>query len=192
MPREEAEALLRRAQLDAEKLRHKILQQAHQEADFLREKAREEGFMAGYEEGQETAAQERQAYIEQTRTVLQQQLTALVEERRQYWQELLNGLTDRVGEMALVCCEKMVGMVPEGTLPYESIRRALEALDDGNKIQIRVHPKDQTSWPKHLPLEIILDETVSPGEFFLRGAGGTVDGSWANRWATLKSVLLEQ
>ena len=191
IPRQEAEEVIRRAHQEGQKIRQMVLQQAREEAEFIREKAREDGFMEGFEEGQKTAAEERERFVEQLRSSLLERLEHLTIERTQYWEKLLEGLASRVGEMALICCRKLVGRVPEGSLPEETVRRALESIGDGNTVQVRVHPDDQTVWPKHIPLELVLDDSIAPGEYFLRGNGGTVDGSWEKRWAKVEAILLE-
>lgn len=191
VPRVEAEEIVKRAHREGQRIRQMVLQQAREEADFIREKAREDGFMEGFEEGQKTAAEERERFVEQLRHSLQDQLDCLTAERTEYWNQLVSGLTERIGEIALICCRKMVNEVPKDTLPYESIRRALESIGDGNTIQVRVHPDDQTEWPKHMPIKLIRDDTVAPGEYYLSGSGGAVDGSWAGRWAKVTEILLE-
>lgn len=189
MPRKEAEAIIQRAYIEAEQMKRDIVQEAEAEAAFLKERTREQAFMEGYEEGRQQAMAELQKERAALKQQVLQQWEGLHSKREADWTSLVDGLTERVGQLALCVSEKMVEKTPIDKLPTKQIRKALESIGDGGTIEVLVHPNDTTEWPTHLALTVIPDEELSPGEFHLKGPHGSVDGSWSARWRRIREIL---
>ncbi len=189
MPRKEAEAIIQRAYIEAEQMKRDILQEAESEAAFLKERTREQAFMEGYEEGRQQALAELQKERSALKQSVLQQWEELHNERQAQWSDLMEGLTQRVGQLALCISEKLIEKSEVEKLPTKQIRKALEAISDGGSVEVLVHPDDKTQWPAHLSLTLIADDELSPGEFHLKGPHGSVDGSWAARWRRIREIL---
>ncbi len=189
MPRKEAEAIIQRAYIEAEQMKRDILQEAESEAAFLKERTREQAFMEGYEEGRQQALAELQKERSALKQSVLQQWEELHNERQAQWSDLMEGLTQRVGQLALCISEKLIEKSEVEKLPTKQIRKALESISDGGSVEVLVHPDDKTQWPAHLSLTLIADDGLSPGEFHLKGPHGSVDGSWETRWRRIREIL---
>ena len=181
--------IIQQAYLDASRLKDEILTKAHAEALFLRESATESGFSEGYAQGAEQARTEYEMKDQQRREQFVQQWADLTRKREDEWESILSGLTGKVGEIALLVAQQMVENCDSSSLPLTQIRGAISAISDQDMVQVAVHPDDATLWPEHLPLSLVKDESLLPGEFKLRGSYGSIDGSWENRWRRMKEAL---
>ncbi|HHT46157.1 MAG TPA: hypothetical protein GX004_02540 [Firmicutes bacterium] len=131
-PREQAKEFLEKAREEFEAERLRLLREAEEEARFLKEKAREEGFAEGFRKGEIEAA----GLLKEAEEVLRQ----AEQEKR----EILARAEPEIIQIALNIAEKLLNYKVEtdSNCILQLIYRAMEALPAGKNIILRVNPLD--------------------------------------------------
>lgn len=187
----QAAEILDGVRAEAEKLRKEILAEAAAEARRLEAKAREEGLREGFRQG-ETAAEE---YLAEARQTLKQ----AQEERR----EILAAAEPEILQLALNIAEKILNYeisVNERCV-LNIIARGLNALPAGQKVYIRVNPRDEKACRENLHelqallregvlLEIAADTELPQGSCRLESAEAEVEAVWQQELQILGKKLL--
>lgn len=152
------------------------LERARRRLLALRERARREGYEAGYREGMAAAERRLRAALGAVRRLLLRVLEERCREDRADLEALLElaaSIAHRiVGEALVENPERLAGMV----------RRAAEALGPGEEIEVRVHPRDLAAVAAagggpglRLRLRVVEDPALEPGDAVLRGRRGLID-----------------
>ncbi len=162
------------------------------------ERGREEGLKRGYEEGLLKAKEEVEKEISVHRTKLEEEFKQKIET----FTEFLRNLEEEVKNCVLsfdrevlflakkVCekiLEKEIGQNSEYLIPL--INKALSYIAEGAKVKLKVNPEDFKFLKEHLgnlsqdyKIELISDETIKKGGFFIETEFGVVDGTLEKRW----------
>ncbi|SES79630.1 FliH/SctL family protein [Anaerobranca gottschalkii] len=117
-----------------------ILQQAHQEAQYLREQGIEEGFQKGYQEGF-NQGKERLLQLE---TSFTQRFNNLVEEFNLYKEKALEEASSEVQEIALYITKKLIDqlIVEKVDLIIDLYKLLLPMVSDKKITEIVTNPQD--------------------------------------------------
>ena len=177
--------LLREAKLESQR----ILAQARTEAERLLADAQVQGFEQGYESGLESGEKAAESLQEQQLSEFQATLAELHksydDQEHKYLEEMSYGLQ----ELATIVCERMVENLDRNSLPREEIHQAIMSLAQQPELRIRIHPDATADWPHHLPIKLVKDESLAPGDFYIESDSGAIEGSWKNRWDRLLNTI---
>ncbi|NLJ57151.1 MAG: hypothetical protein GX334_08960 [Firmicutes bacterium] len=172
----QAVEILEKARAEAAELRREILAEAAAEADRLQAQAQQEGFQAGLRQGEREA--------EKSRAEARQILKEAWAERR----EIIAAAEPEIIRLALNIAEKILNYevsMNERTILH-LIARGLNVLPAGQKVCIRVHPRDEKACRENLSqlqallkegvlLEITTDRQLPPGSCRLESAEAEVE-----------------
>lgn len=183
----QAEENVKRARQEAEEIRalarsqaEEIRTQAKREGDRLAEQAREAARQAGRREGFEAGRQDWAARIATALSLVEQGEACIRERVTESEPEILR--------LAQAIAEKIIGAELE-LAPLQKLqilRGALQRVTTASSISIRVCPGDQTLLEENLtylqeifnapkPLQVLPDQTLRGGDFFIETELGTVD-----------------
>ncbi|SHJ59025.1 Flagellar biosynthesis/type III secretory pathway protein FliH [Anaerobranca californiensis DSM 14826] len=117
-----------------------ILQQGHQEAQYLREQAIEEGFQKGYQEGF-NQGKEKLLHLE---TKFIQSFNNLVAEFESYKEKALKEASTEVQEIALYITKKLINQLVEDKvdLIVDLYKLLLPVVSDKKIIEVVTNPQD--------------------------------------------------
>ena len=188
----EAERLLLEARVAAEAL----LSQARTEAESVRQQAQEEGWRQGWEAGRREAEAQMLAQVQALR-----QLAAQAQiDRRQ----LVRSAREQIIALVLGAAEKVVRRCLEGDRDavVRVVQEALEQLDPGESVKIRVNPADWETvslyWTQTRAVEgeeregeIVVDASISPGGCIVETRTGSVNGEVEVQLGEIGRALME-
>lgn len=169
------EALLAQARAEAER----IVAEARQQAEAVRQQAaaagRQQGFEAGFAEGR--AAAEAQAAQEVAR--LHDLLNSILAERAR----ILSGAEAELVDLALAIARKVIGDIAANHVEAVAyiVHQAVEQLGQTGPFQIHLHPADAQRLAAFWPTEgkpgwkLVPDERVAPGGCIVVCGAGQVD-----------------
>ncbi|SFQ97026.1 flagellar assembly protein FliH [Desulfoscipio geothermicus DSM 3669] len=191
--RNEAKAIINRAQQAASTIIEKARQAATAEAEKINTEAAREGYAEGYRAAMEEARNEAKKIRAEARTVL-----ARAEEARR---EKLASLKTEIRNLALEIAEKLVNreleLDPDAVLAI--VKESIQLVSNRKYVVLWVHPAEKEMCEKHrerllghLPpraeLQIMTDEAVGRGGCVVETDYGKVDARLSTRWqALLKS-----
>jgi len=189
--RDEAAALLS----DAEQRGEEILRKARDEAERIKDDARKEGLEAGYAEGERAAREEVAAEVQKIAEVLDSLLA--------YRTRMLAGAEEDILKLSLIVAEKIVRKTVAVSRDdiHDLVAECLRELDRVEEVFIRVNPAAAESLQTHLDdlvrgmgqdveVEVIPDETISPGGCMVETESGCIDGRLETRLRNVSSGLL--
>ena len=197
--------------LDARKAAARISAEARAKAQSIGRQAREEGYTEGlargrsegYAEGGTAGRQEViKQYGPQYADLLRQAgqvLSALADARR----DAVSRASAEAVEMALLLAERIVGVVAaRGTeAATANLAKALDLAQCGGQMVVSVNPAELQALNEELPalveaigidgqVELVGDESISPGGVKLAGPGGRIDATIEAQIANAARVLL--
>lgn len=188
---ETAEQIIEDAKKEAERIKAEALEEAEYEAENLFERAKDNGYEAGYKEGGHVAES---MLADAKQTILKAQ-----QER----EDILKGLEPKIVHFVLDLVEKLcgsaVGANPEVLLYI--IRTGLEGEAGADELEVRVSKED---YPEALKmkeeimamvdsdtaLSIIKDTSLNPGDCIIDTPIGSIDCSFSTQWKLLKTEIL--
>ncbi len=171
-----------------------LLASAHADAADIRERARSEGYAAGYEDGLTHAREEAAAGL----SALIEANTAL----RATQSELADGLSIQAGELALIAAEQIVAgaITVQPQRVVDVVRGALRRLSERTRVTLVVHPslldllhgatadlRAELGGIDHLELQA--DRRVAPGGAIARTDQGEVDASIAAQLQSARDIV---
>jgi flagellar assembly protein FliH len=204
---EQAKGLIIRARERSEL----IVAAAQEEAERIKRDARLEGFAQGRTEGltkgsQEGTAEGRQrAHAEHSAALeeLSRVLTLLVEQLDRSRQELEAAATREVLGLAVAIAERVTKRqgVLDPRVAVANVSEALKLVIHGSDVRIVVHPEQKSVLEEALPalkaqwsglkhVELIEDETLTPGGCRLYTAQGEIDGDLDGQLRRIVADLL--
>ena len=192
--RRQAEALVRQARAEADRILAEARQQAEADAQRALTEAREqgarEGFQQGYEkgraEGHAAGQAERQGQIEQAVTAVDQAVDQVEAMRHAL---LRDARTDLISVALAVAAKVIKAEVSERSREIASanLAAALELAAQKSAMWIHAHPDDAAFMQEHLPalwdrmnregdVQVLQDKSVAPGGVVVRTESGEIDG----------------
>ncbi|MPM20340.1 hypothetical protein SDC9_66769 [bioreactor metagenome] len=190
---EQAEACVKQALLEAEKLK----QQAY-------EAGRQEGYQAGYNEG--VLKGKEQAVIEMTNEVSRavEKAQNILDSAQQAYKETIIEAEREIIKIALAVTRKILAreMDENPTVVLPIVKAALEKVRDQEHIVIRVSPEDydlviqakrdlQIMIGRESALSVVNDHTVSQSSCMIDTSYGTVDASIDTQFEAVKKAIEE-
>ena len=176
------EALRAAAQAEADRL----IAAAQAEAEGLRETARQEGYQAGFLQGEGTARAQWQAHIEALAAEAQTLLAA-----RKTW---FQAAESEVVRLALMVAERIVHRTARDPEAVAALVRALLAhLGDAAVTRIRVHPSDAAGLaglPELQGVSLKADPAVGLGGVVVETLTGRIDARFATQFRELAAAVL--
>lgn len=161
------------------------------------QKAREESFRAGYDEGQQSMIQESKRRTEAMRIEIQSMELKYLEAIEKIEVPLL--------ALAKKMAEKVLGMElslneEKEKILFENLRKMLYEVIDQNKVIIEVNPehlaalekrnlKQDLNLPKKMEMSYIAGQELLPGEARIQTEDFTIDGTYENQFQHLHEQL---
>jgi len=161
------------------------------------QKAREESFRAGYDEGQQSMIAETQRRTEAMRIEMQSMEIRYLEAIEQIETPLLS--------LAKKMAEKVLGMElslreDQDQVLFENLRKMLYEVIDQNKVIVEVHPdhveslqtadlKHKLNLPHKMEISYVAGKDLRPGEARLQTEDFYVDGTYKNQLRQLHDEL---
>lgn len=194
--RQQAEQLLAAAQHEAERIRAQALEQGMAEG---RAKGLAEGREEGLAAGREQALAEHRSAL----TAAVQALTTAASEVESSRLELESAARTDVLNLAVAIAERVtrrVGLLdPQAAL--NSVEAALAIASHASDVRIAIHPSQKAAvdevlprlklqWPTLRHVEVVADESVTPGGCRLHTAAGEVDADLAGQVDRIVAELL--
>jgi flagellar assembly protein FliH len=191
---QQASAILARAQQQASAL----LEAAQVQAERIRADARAQGASEGQVDGRRAGLEQgiaagRQQALNEHREALKLLIDSLSATSTQLdasRQRLLQAGTDAVIELAVAIARKVAAgfAVASDQTVLENVNAALRYVVGRADVRLAVHPTQktlleeslpriQTQWPNLKHVQIVADESISPGGTYVSTAGGEVDAS---------------
>ncbi|MCR5559400.1 MAG: flagellar assembly protein FliH [Schwartzia sp.] len=199
---EEAHAAGAMIKADAEKEKNAILEDAHQQADVVLEKARsdgrEEGIQIGREEGIAQIREEEKQIILDANAKAEKTLEDAKRESQMYVQQA----EDQIAQMAMEIVEKILPQhfidVPTLVLPL--VQKALLKVKDQPSVNVRVSPDSydlvlmarsemQNLLEGNALLEVHSDENLGPGDVILETPNGDVDARLSTQLESIRKAI---
>jgi|GEM_PF-1995224 len=161
------------------------------------QKAREESFQAGYEEGKESSRQMAERRIEQMRMEMQ-------EHEKQYEDNVKKldvSLLNLAKKMALVILDTELKIRDDhDNLLMEQLRKMLYEVIDQNQVMIRVNAQQQAvlqgdslkqklNLPSKMEITTVVDAELKPGEAVIQTENYYVDGTFVNQLDKIEEQL---
>jgi flagellar assembly protein FliH len=165
-----------------------ILQQAHAEADQIRQQAQQEGYQAGYQEGWQHAQTQLEEQLQQHLTQLRDEVQRFLQQLQAQFEEYLRLLEPQMLALTLQIARKVIRdelqQHPEHVLTL--IRETLRRVQGFGGVRIRVNPFDLelvrqkrasllTVIDSLEGLEIVEDRRVEPGGCLIETTQGIYD-----------------
>ena len=197
----EEEIEKRRIQIiaEAEHQARELLAQAHQEAEAIKKRAREEGWQRGFEEGREEGKKEVQKIFEEKIVLWERWLSAIRESRR----EVLANLDEPILEFSFALARKIIGREIEREPFIETlVKRALQKLSNRERVVVRVHRNDYMRVREIKEellrkidglgyLEVQEDPRVEEGGCIVETVFGNIDARIETQLSNLREELLK-
>ena len=199
---EEARAAGAMIKADAEKEKNAILEDAHQQADVVLEKARndgrEEGIQLGREEGIAQIREEEKQIILDANAKAEKTLEDAKKESQMYVQQA----EDQIAQIAMQIVEKILPQhfidVPTLVLPL--VQKALLKVKDQPSVNVRVSPDSydlvlmarsemQNLLEGNALLEVHSDENLGPGDVILETPNGDVDARLSTQLESIRKAI---
>jgi flagellar assembly protein FliH len=129
----EQEAIIQAAREEAAKLHKRLLEEAHQEAELLKNKAFEDGYAEGYKKGEKEGLK------------LQEEGQKLLKRAQKERQQILDGAEKEVIQLAISLTEKLIDCQIEMNPDYilSILSRSIEPLSGDQNFNLRVNPLDE-------------------------------------------------
>jgi len=164
------------------------------------QKAREESFQAGYQEGKESAAQEADRKIESVKS----QMTELENQYKETIEKMdlpLLGLAKKMAKEVLKIELKIRDDHDEVLL--NRLREMLYEVVDQNRIMIKVNPNhleklkkndlsQELGLPDQMEISYIADKTLNEGEAVITSEDYHVDGTYENQLDEMEEQLRDE
>ncbi len=194
--REQARQLLRQAQEEAKKLRHEASEKGY-EAGFRR------GYEAGKKAGYDAAFSAAQTEFEADQTNVVATLRNMLAQYEARKRDLFIAARGDVVRFAARLAEKVTKQV--GALHPESavanLEAALQLVESQTNLQVHISPSDQSTIERfartlreHVDgaahLEIIVDETISPGGCRVTTPDAEVDATLETQLAQIVNLMV--
>ncbi len=130
-------------EISSQMLGAKILEEAHQQAEIMREEAFKEGFQAGQEAGEAAFSES----VAQCTVAIENAAQAMMDAR----QDFLDNLKPQVLELVKHMVARIVQCEPKDDdgLVLRSVEKALEVLSNQQSVTIRLHPQDLEAIKAH-------------------------------------------
>ena len=162
---EEKEVLKKEVYRETEEQRRQILEEAEKEASALKDKAFKEGYVEGYNKGEEEASG------------LKEEAEKVLQEAWQKREEIIEGAEEEIIQLSVNLAEKLMGyrIEVDSEIVIAVLIRCLENMPrTGSIILIRLHPGDvviaennlqrlKSFLKKDIELEIAPDENIPRG-----------------------------
>lgn len=180
----------------------RIVQEALDYAEAVREEARRsgyrKGFTEGYEAGRTAAEAEAQATAAEYRSLIEAFVKQIEAERQRLWREAERQIVAFVMEIAQKVVKEEAKINREVALSV--VRNALRRVVDTERVRIRVNLADletvRGAREELLTLidgidhlEIIEDRRVQPGGCVVETNAGTIDAKLETQFAELQTML---
>lgn len=189
-PREEAERILEQAQIEA----NALMARAQAEAEQIRQQSRKAGLQSGYDDGKQAAEAEAVAMIADIKRVA----SAISAEHN----ALLKQSQEQLGTLALAIAKKILGhsLTIQPEVVTEMVAEVIDAANIHGGCFVHVHPDDfkilQPHWDavSHLQQpesswELVSDNRVSRGGCMIDVEGGTIDARLQTKLAQIETAL---
>lgn len=162
-----------------------------EQIEHIYQQAREEGALAGYQEGKAKAAHEIEAEVK----CLQSLINTFEQELRQIDQTVAQDLLALSIDLAKKMASEALQIKPELILPI--VEKALHQLPAGTQsLRLTMHPDDATRVREHLENQLthskwrILEDTqIEPGGCRIEAGGCEVDATLTTRWQRVLAPL---
>lgn len=153
------------------------------------QKAREESFQAGYEEGKESSMQLAERRIEEIR----QEMKELEKQYQENIKKIDVPLLNLAKKMALVILDTELKMREDhDEILMKQLRKMLYEVIDQSQVMIRVNAQQQTAvesdvlkqklnLPSNMEITTVVDPDLKPGEAVVQTENYYVDGTFANQ-----------
>lgn len=155
---------------------HSILKKAELEAEEIKNKAKEEGFQKGYDDGK--------LQIDQLQQNLEEQIKSNAKEH----QEILEDIEPKFADLVVRLVEKMTGVVSAEykTVILHLIQNSLKENDNANQYLIRVSREDYDTVKKKVDslkaqlkedvsFELVMDNQLKKTECFIETDASVID-----------------
>lgn len=197
--REEAQKIILEAQEHANENQERMLNERNafnMELQLLAEKARQEGFSAGFEEGRQAGFDETREFIENAREIVNLSKFDYIKRVESGERTILT--------LALKVAEKIIGESLTGDseqfLPI--VKRALKEAREYREIQLHVHPNHYEFllsqkedliriFPKETELYIYPDMDLTEQSCIIESANGRIDASVDQQLDEIKRKLFD-
>lgn len=192
--RTEAKGIIQDAQEEAEYIRS----QAEGESVKIKGDARSKGYAEGLKKAQQDIEADRQMAIDQSRQIL--------EEARHTKMEILNSLESDMVRLVLAIARKIVvaDLILQPAAIVDIIRQAIANLDDPENLRIYLNPTDLNlvidaiDWGglteignRDIPVEVKGDPRISRGGAMIESSGGTVDARLETRFDNVEKSFMD-
>lgn len=165
--------------------RERLLDDAHAEADSIRQQARDQG----RREGHQQARQQAMSLVEQLSALAR----GLTDERSHLLKDAQDEIVDLVIDATRQLFNAELEARPQAVLNL--IRPALERIADPSRARLRLHPEDADlvrlyAVEAAIPMpELVADATLERGDCILDTAGGRTDARIATRLQKIREAL---
>jgi flagellar assembly protein FliH len=194
---QELEGIRKQAEEIVENARTRALElidQGNQDAEGVKELARQEGWRVGHDDGYAKGLEEANKHV-----VMAQEVLRMAEVERR---ERVTGSEPFLIDLAMVAVEQIVGEYVQNALDYipQLVRTLLTEVERAFKVEVRVAPTDfpsvihhrnsfERSFLQRVELLILPDRSLSPGDVVIATEYGTVDGRLGTRLEQLHKAL---
>ncbi len=169
----------------------RIIEEATAKAQHLERRGYEEGFQMGLQAGREVGEKSLEPSVKRFHAMLEaldQEIHTLSARREQDLVELVLIITAKVIENELSVRPESIRKV---------VARGFGLLSKSEGLKVRVNPQDyeilrqtpKESWGTEI--EVIPDNHIAAGGFWLTSSDGEIDGSREGRWAQVARVVEE-
>lgn len=192
--RQEAEAFLKQARLDADKIRAEARALAQEEGVKIAGEAQTGGYEAGYREGMAKAVAEGEEIRGIARDIVRQ-----AEEHRR---ETIESLEGKLIELSLEIAEKMIAaqLTMEPDTVCNIAKEALRLIEDRMLVVLYINPAEiplyeskmeelKSMLPLRAELQLIADAAVHTGGCRIESESGTVDTTLETRRTAILTAL---
>jgi flagellar assembly protein FliH len=178
----------------------RVLVEAQQQADQMRQDAVRKGYEDGLQIGREEGRRDYQQAIANLQAEVQKLVDALLAERQRLWEEMEPQVIELVLDIARKVLREEIQARREATLSI--IKHALRRVADTEQVRIRVHPEDLQIAREHRNdflavcdgvrhIEIVDDQRVGGGGCIIETPGGTIDASLRTQMQSVEKALRE-
>jgi len=200
-----------KAMLDARQQAARLLADARSQADAACQAAAAKGYAEGlargssdgYDEGLRKGRAEARAELADRSSELVAQLRSIVAQLEAAHAETIHCGRCELLDFALAIAGKIVGRVAVADIgaARENLRKALELADRRREMSVKVNPGQLAALAEMLPelaeslghtgqVNLVGDETVSPGGAKLQTAGGEIDATIETQLGNVVEALL--
>lgn len=189
--------ILEEAKKEAEELRNQIIEQANVDAETIREAARQDGYEAGYAEGQRASSQE----LEQKMQELEAKGIELEQDFEDAQRTYMDDMEPRVAYVIRDLVYKMIGVYEDDpAIIIYLIKLALEEVHTYGSFVIKVSAEDYDyvienkekivgGLSEKVDVEILKDVDMTKNQCFLQTEMGNIDCSLDLRLESLMREL---